>query len=141
MIVYFDTSALVPMLVGEPSTETCRGLWNAADDVTTSQLAFVESAAALAQGHRLCRLDDGQHRSALRALRRMDDELLTIHVDESLLRRAGELAHEQQLRAYDAVHCATAEKIATSDLVVAAGDQALLRACQALGLATTDVNA
>ena len=33
MIAYFDTSALVPLLIDEPSTSTCQELWEQADDV------------------------------------------------------------------------------------------------------------
>ena len=47
MIAYFDTSALVPLLIEEESTPTCQELWEQADDVASSQLFFVEAAAAL----------------------------------------------------------------------------------------------
>jgi hypothetical protein len=40
------------------------------------------------------------------------------------------------LRGYDAVHCASAERIDAADLVVANGDKDVLTACAELALAT-----
>jgi len=48
----------------------------------------------------------------------------------------GRLAAAHGLRGYDAVHLASAEALAGRDLVLAAGDRALLAAATALGLAT-----
>ena len=70
MIVYFDTSAFVPLLVAEPSSESCGRLWNEADDVVTTRLLYVESAAALAQALRMGRLTTREHRSTLRIIDR-----------------------------------------------------------------------
>ena len=33
MIVYFDTSAIVPLLVAEPASANCRTLWESADEL------------------------------------------------------------------------------------------------------------
>jgi hypothetical protein len=43
------------------------------------------------------------------------------------------------LRAYDAVHLAAAVAVASDDLVVIAGDRALISAAQAAGLATSPI--
>jgi predicted nucleic acid-binding protein len=141
MICYLDTSACVPLLVEEPSTTICRRLWDQADDVVTSQLLYVEAAAALAQAMRSTRVTERQRRGALRVLDRLCDELAVVRIDEPLTRRAADLAHQYALRGYDAVHCAAAESVHADDLVVASGDRRLLGACSGLGLATADVNA
>ena len=44
MIVYFDTSAFVPLLVIEPGTSLARELWDSADEVVTTRLLYVEAA-------------------------------------------------------------------------------------------------
>lgn len=140
MIVYFDTSAFVPLLVAEPSSEFCGRLWDEADTVVTSRLLYVETAAALAQALRLERLTVRSHQSALRGLRRLWAEMDLVEADEDVVGRAAELAHLCSLRGYDALHCASAERLDGSDLVVASGDRKLLEACGSIGLTTADVN-
>lgn len=140
MICYFDTSAFVPLLVAEPSSAFCRRLWNDADDVVTSRLLYVETAAALAQAVRMSRLGETEHRSALRLHDRLWREFDIAEADETVVSRAAELAHELELRGYDAVHVSSAEQIDDDDLVVASGDKQMLTACTALGLATADTN-
>lgn len=140
MIVYFDTSAFVPLLVAEPGSELCRRLWDEADDVVASRILYVEAAAALAQATRLGRVTEQARRSAVRILDRLWNEFEIVAVDEEIVFRAAQVAFECALRGYDAVHCASAEQIYDSDLVVASGDRKLLEACAALGLATADTN-
>jgi hypothetical protein len=141
LIGYFDTSAFVPLLIAEPGSEFCRRFWNDADSVVTTRLLYVEAAAALAQGLRMGRLAEQGHRNALVLLDRMWQEFEIIEVDEMAAVRAAVLAHQFGLRGYDAVHCASAEQLDDGDLVVASGDQKLLKACAELGMATADTNA
>jgi predicted nucleic acid-binding protein len=56
-------------------------------------------------------------------------------------KRAATLSRRFALRGYDAVHCASAERINDDDVVAAAGDGKLLQAWSKLGLATFDANA
>lgn len=140
MIVYFDTSALVPLLVAEQGSELCRRLWDEADDVVTSRILYIEAAAALAQAARLGRVTEQARRSAVHILDRLWNEFEIVEVDERIVLRAAQVAFECSLRGYDAVHCASAEQANDSDLVVASGDRKLLEACVALGLATADTN-
>lgn len=140
MIGYLDTSALIPLLVAEPSSTTCRRFWDSAEAVATSRLSYVEAAAALAQAARLSRLTAREHRSCLRSLAELWPELAVIEVDDELVRTSAELAHRYALRGYDAVHCAAALQLADPELVAATGDRALLAAWSAAGVATYDVN-
>lgn len=139
MISYFDTSALVPLLIAEPSSGFCQRLWEEADAVVTTQLSYVEAAAALAQAVRLARLTEQSYGSAMRTLNLLWDEFEVIKVDDQVVHRAAQLAYTCALRGYDAMHCASAEQLDDGDLVVAAGDRELLAACTALGVATADV--
>ncbi|WP_063037028.1 type II toxin-antitoxin system VapC family toxin [Nocardia pseudovaccinii] len=141
MIGYLDTSAFVPLLVSEPSSKACRRFWDDADAVVSSRLLHVETTAALAQAHRMARLDDQAYASCRRLLDQLWPQLEITEVDEVLVRRAAELADLLALRGYDAVHCASAEQLEDNDLVVASGDKRLLDAWKSLGLATFDTNA
>ena len=139
MIVYFDTSAVLPLLVIEPSSDACQRLWDQADDVVTTRLLYIECVAALARALRLARLTVRQHRATLQMLDRLWPEFAIAELDQPLVSRAAKLAYEHALPGYDAVHCASAEQLDNGDLVVASGDQILLRACVSLGLATANV--
>ncbi len=140
MIGYLHASALVPLLVAEPSSAACRRFWDAADVVVTSRLGYVETAAALAQARRLKRISIRTHQASLRALDALWAEIAVVEVDDRLVRDAAELARLHDLRGYDAVHCASARQLTTDDLVAAAGDRQLLQAWLALGVGTYDTN-
>lgn len=138
MIVYFDTSALVPLLIDEPASEICRLLWESADEVATCRLSFVETAAALAQARRLGRITATAHDVALLALDELWSALTIVEFDSDLMHRAAEGAARYALGGYDTVHCAAAELIADEQTVAASGDRALLDAWAVLGIATAD---
>lgn len=139
MIAYFDTSAVVTLLIGEPGSRRAARLWDGADRVVTSRLVYPEGRAALAQAHRLGRLTRRQLRSAVEELDARYGEIDLIEVDHGLAGRAGQLAEEHRLQGYDAVHLATADRVRDPDLVVVAGDGALLAAATAEGIAIAAV--
>lgn len=140
MIVYLDTSALVPLLIDEPTSPICERLWEDADDVVSVRIAYVEAAAAIAQARRLGRLTRSQQRDVLTLLDEKWDQLQVVDVDDLLVRRAGALADLHSLRGHDATHCGGAESISDAEVVAASGDQQLLAAWRALGMNTLDVN-
>ena len=136
MITYFDTSALVPLLVDEPGGGTATELWEASVRVASCRLVLAEGAAALARAARTGRLTGKEHEYAQRGLLELYDELAAVEVTDVLVRRAAHLAVELGLRGYDSVHCAAAVLLAAPQLVVASGNHELLEACTTLGLAT-----
>ena len=140
MIVYLDTSALVPLLVTEPSTDACRRLWQAADDVVSCRLTYVEAAAALARAQRLGRVTASAHERALQNLDSLWSQVVVIEVDDELMRAAASSAARHELRGYDAVHCAAAQLSSGEDFVAATGDRTLLAAWAAIGLTTFDAS-
>jgi predicted nucleic acid-binding protein len=83
-------------------------LWDSPHPVASSLLAYPEGRTALATARRAGRLTPAGHRKAVEDLEATDAELLVVGIDEDLARRAGELADELGLRAYDAVHLASA---------------------------------
>ena len=141
MIVYLDTSALVPLLVAEPGSARCRRLWDEADTVLCAELGYVEAAAALARAERMGRLVGGQREAAIAMLDELWTQLVALPVRMPEIRRAAALAAGFGLRGYDAVHCAVALAHAEDDVVTASGDPELLDAWRAAGLAVVDTAA
>lgn len=140
MIGYLDTSVVVPLLVPEPTTVACQQFWETADDVVSSQLMYVEAAAALAMATRMGRIEESDLPSRIVELDRLWAELRVIDVDEPLVVAAAGLAIRYGLRGYDAIHCATAAALAEPDFVIASGDRQRLKACVQLGISTCDTN-
>ncbi|MFB6723333.1 type II toxin-antitoxin system VapC family toxin [Kribbella sp. NPDC056345] len=140
MICYLDTSAFVPLLIDEASSPFCEQLWADADDVLSTHLLYLETASALARATRRGRVTEEQHTQALRRLDRLWQEINVVEPTGPLVRRAAELSASAALRAYDALHCASAEDVGEPDLVFASGDRQLLKACAGLGFHVADVN-
>jgi len=141
VILYLDTSALVPLLVREASSARCQQLWDAADLVTCSAIGHVEASAALARAHSAGRLRPAAMADAGRLLEKLWSEVAVVPADGPRLRAASEAAFRHGLRGYDAVHCAAAEAVTGEELVAASGDQDLLAAWRTDGLAVVDTNA
>ena len=72
MISYFDTSALVPLIIAESGSATARELWDGASRVASVRLIYPETRAALAQAHRVRRLTSRRLRTAVTALDALD---------------------------------------------------------------------
>ncbi|MDR0593198.1 MAG: PIN domain-containing protein [Bifidobacteriaceae bacterium] len=138
MIGYFDTSAVVPLVVNEPASGRCAALWQACDVRISCLLVVAEAHAALAQALRLGRLDQERHSAAVELLGLRLGELDLLTPTRELVDTAAGLALSQALRGHDAIHAAAALALAGPDLVVVACGQDLRRACAALGLATAD---
>lgn len=142
MIAYFDTSAVVPLLVAdEPGAQVCRRVWESADAVVTTRLLYVETASALARAGRLGRLTSEAHQDAVAGLDRLWPQFDVVEVSDALVRSAAELARDAGLRGYDAVHCAAGLSLAGPTALGLAGDRTLLAAWRARGLDVVDTHA
>jgi predicted nucleic acid-binding protein len=140
VIVYLDTSALVPLLVTEASSPRCRRLWDDADVVACTAIGHVEASAALARTERAGRLPPPARLAATQLLDELWRDVTVVPADAPRLRAASAAAFRHRLRGYDAVHCAAALSFAGDDLVVASGDHELLAAWRDDGLAVVDTN-
>ena len=142
MLLYLDTSAFVPLLVDEPSSETCERAWTAATVVASSVLLVAECLAALSMAHRTGRLGTRQLNAAMANAEQLLEQVSLITATPALARRAGALALGHGLRGYDAVHLATALALTgdqasgapTAEFALASGDQDLLTAASTAGL-------
>ena len=133
-LVYFDSSALMKLLVAEDDSDLAVRLWDGCDDALSSRLAYPEVRAGLAALHR-----NGQLRRAdlVRAEVAWDEYWATMRpVDLSVEveQAAGGLAVEHALRGADAVHLASALAIADAGVVLAVWDRRLHAGAKAAGL-------
>lgn len=138
MIAYFDSSAVVPLLIDEPGSEVALQLWLGADRVVSVRLTYVEVRAALGRARRAGRTSVSYGRT-LALLESLHRDMMKLDVDDQLVRRAGELADERALRGYDAVHLAAAVQVADADTLFVSGDRALCAAARDLGLHVTEL--
>ena len=108
MTLYLDTSALVKLYILEEGTEAVRIAVEGTGLVVTSAIAYVEARAAFARLRREGALSAGHHRRTTRDLDTDWPRYLTIEVVTPIIREAARLAEAHRLRAYDAVHLASA---------------------------------
>jgi predicted nucleic acid-binding protein len=138
VILYLDTSSFVPLLIGEPASERCRELWEAAAEIVSTHLLRVETFAALAQALRLGRITAQVHAQSKNLANTYLEAIAIIELDDALIHNAVAIAETHALRAYDAIHCAAALVIDDPERVAASGDQALIGAWKALGVITAN---
>jgi uncharacterized protein len=140
MIAYFDTSAIIPLIINEPSSDRCSRVWNESSRVVSVRLLYPEARAALAKAERMGRLSGTQRDAAGVELETIIAEVDHIEVTEALARRAGELAQAHGLRGYDALHLAAASAVSGSDFVLVTGDSDLAKAANSIGIAVSVTN-
>lgn len=133
-LVYFDSSALVKLLVDEQGSEVAADVWDGCDAALSSRLAYPEVRAALAAARRNHDLDEGAFARAARSWEEFWAATRPVELTEAVQRRAGELASSHTLRGADAVHLASALVIEDADLVMAVWDRRLHAGALAVGL-------
>jgi predicted nucleic acid-binding protein len=136
MILYFDTSALVKLLIPEEGSELVERLWGSAYTGVSSILSYPEGRSALGIAQRKGRLSSRDYERSLQVFEELSEELVSIGVDREVTRLAGEHATEFGLRGYDAVHLATALDLGEEELVFVTWDEDLRRAAHSAGLGT-----
>jgi predicted nucleic acid-binding protein len=137
--LYLDTSALVKLYVDEEGASTVHRAVDQADLIATSAIAYVEARAAFARRTWERALTAGAHRSLVRDFERDWPRYLSIEVAAPVILQAARLAESHRLRAYDAVHLASAKTVSvhvSQPFVFATWDSALERAAAREGLAS-----
>jgi predicted nucleic acid-binding protein len=124
-LVYFDSSALVKLVVAEDGSDTASALWDGGDASLSSRLAYPEVRAALAAAHRSRDMDDDAYLVATEAWEAFWAFVRPVELTATVARHAGELAHRRALRGADAVHLASALAVGSADLIVAVWDHRL----------------
>jgi predicted nucleic acid-binding protein len=133
-LVYFDSSALVKLVVEEGGSDLAAELWDGCDAALASRLAYPEVRAALAAAGRNHDLADEDLQTAEQAWEQYWAAVRPVELTASVERHAGQLARSHALRGADAVHLASALAIADPDLIVAVWDRRLHAGAATAGL-------
>ena len=134
MIAYLDSSALVKMVVPEAGTEFVRRAWNRASERAASMLGYTDLRAATAAARRAGRIPAADLPHVPGHIEHLWSRLAIVSLDERLVRDAGALAERHGLRALDAIHLASAQRIASGPTAFVAFDARLREAAAAEGL-------
>ena len=134
MIAYFDTSALLKLIIAEKDADQAILLWQQASEVVVSRLAWPEAVAALAAAHRGRRVSDEGYQTAADGLRLCFERCTVVSIADSLVDRAAHLAAGYDLRAADAIHLATALGVVEADSLFVSWDKRLRLAAVQAGL-------
>jgi predicted nucleic acid-binding protein len=133
-IVYFDSSALVKLVVEEEGSDVAATLWDGCDVAITSRLAYPEVCAALAAAGRSHRLEPDARRQAEAAWQDFWTSIRPVELTAPIAIGAGQLAGRYALRGADAVHVASALAVGVDALLFAAWDQRLRSGAEAAGV-------
>ncbi len=136
MIAYVDTSTLLKRLLDEDGSAQADIIWEAADVLASATMVVVEARAALAAAERGGRLTAEEHRVAKIELSDLLDELTFVDVTSDLIESAADLAEQEALRGYDAVHLAAALTVRAQ--LLTSSDSALCAAADRQGLHTAN---
>jgi uncharacterized protein len=134
-LAYLDSSALVKLIVRERGTEQVAVLWAEADAHVSTSLLRVEARSAIARARLGGRLSKRQSAAASAALASVLDEIDYVEPRTEIVELAGKLAERHALRAYDAVHLASALALRDRLVAFATWDRGLADAAHASGLA------
>jgi len=141
-VVYFDSRALVQLVVEETGRDLVAQLWDGCDAAVASRLAYPEVRAALAAAGRNRDLDDNGLAAAEQAWEEYWSATRPVELTRAVERHAGRLASQHALRGADAVHLASALAIGDGGLIIAVWDRRLRAGAQAsgLGVVPADLN-
>lgn len=137
MTLYLDTSALVKLYVDEEGSPIVRSGVDQAGLIATSAIAYVEARAAFVRRRHEGGLSGGDYRRIIRDLDADWTRYLVAAVTDPLIRESARLAEAHRLRAYDAVHLASAvfvHRRLAEPLVFASWDLGLEKAAKREGL-------
>lgn len=134
LIAYFDTSALIKLLLAEQGSQIADEVWSRSSSRIASRLIYPEARAALAAAQRAGRIDEPTHRATVDDLGSACGAMTLIGVDWTLAKHAGELAERHALRGYDAMHLATALASNSTEYVLVTWDRDLARGAVDAGI-------
>lgn len=141
MIVYLDTSAFLKLYLEEAGSSLVEGLIDSAAAACSHLITYAEMRAGLARATRMLRVTDAERDYQKDRFEADWAALQVLAADESLVKRAGELAEAFGLRGYDSVHLAAAERLwrrVNDDFHFAAFDRRLVHAARVLGMTTLE---
>ncbi len=122
------------LLVEEEGSETAARLWDQADAVASSRLAYPEVGAALAAARRDGRIDVPGERQARRHWSELWSATRVVELTAGVAASAAALTTRHVLGGADAVHLASALTLADADPILVVWDRRLRTAALETGL-------
>ncbi len=141
-MTYLDTSALIKRFVREPGSDVVAELLTRGEPVATAKIAFAEVYSGLTRRFRDGDLSRRAYALVCRQFERDWPGYLRVDLHDEILISARDLIRRYPLRAFDAIHLASAlslRKALGEDVAFAAADGRLLRAASAEHLTTLNV--
>ena len=108
MIVFLDTSVMLKLYIVEAESDAIRSIIESGADVAVSSISYVEAHSALARRSRDGSIGRQDISRVIGAFEADWFQFWKVHVDDSILRRAGKLCLKYPLRSIDAVQLAAA---------------------------------
>lgn len=138
--VYFETSAMLAWLFGEPHSVEVKSCIDSAETVVTSVLTIVEAERALIRAEAMKQLIPADGEKLRGLLARSKAEWILMEISEDVRARASRFFPVEPVRTLDAIHLATAMLFmqTSPSLELLSYDQRILRNAAILGIAATD---
>ncbi len=137
MTLYLDTSVLVKLYIREEDSEDVGAVVADASVVATSLLAYPEACAAFERRRREKSISPVALKAARQAFDADWSSWLAVGIDADLARQSARLAERHGLRAADAIHLASFERILAvaedDDVRFLCADDRLSKAARSLG--------
>ena len=133
-MTYLDTSALVKRFVSEAGSREVQSLLTGGEPIASATIAYAELYSGLTRRHREGFLSQLQYRLACGRFERDWMALVKVELGAEILSSARGLIQRHSLRAFDAIHLASAlglQAAANEPVTFVAVDQRLLRAAVA----------
>ena len=130
-MTYLDTGALVKRFVSEAGSSGVQSLLTRGDPIASATIAYAELYSGLTRRHREGFLSQLQYRLVCRRVERDWMALVKVELGAEILSSARGLIQRHNLRAFDAIHLASAlglQAAANEPVTFVAADQRLLRA-------------
>jgi predicted nucleic acid-binding protein len=141
MRIYFETSAFMKILLGEPEADLARMAWDDADRIATSLITYTEARATVAAAARNGTLAPDEVTIVRSTLERMWGQCDVVDVTRAIASVAGDLAETWRLRSLDAIHLASVLEVADDRTVLQTWDRRLAFAARSIGLAVAGIEA
>ena len=135
MRVYAESSAVLSMLLFEPSAPLVRRVFTEATFVATSALTLLEIRRAIVRGETIGAIPEGRGGDMRSDLNRMSANWSLIEMEGEILERAGRPFPAEPIRALDAIHVASAMAIreTVGPVAVLSLDDRIRRCARELG--------
>jgi predicted nucleic acid-binding protein len=134
-IVYAESSAVFAWLSGEPAGDEVESVMAAANGIVTSDLTIVECERALIRAWALNLISEVERVDRTGLLSRAAESWTRLRVDEETIVRARRPFPVEPVRAFDAVHLASAlsARVGAPDLTVLTLDERIRKNAERLG--------